>query len=731
MRQTSQGEGGGQRGGQARVERGRVTLSGPGLDISFSLTARGTISALQGQARGTAFIDSPRAEASGVLWVAHLGVAGGAAEVTNRDCEEFSHAIEEGEGGARLRLRWRGLRAGQVQIAGEVVGTAEFPAEGERVDFNLEARLPHHIDVRSVDFPILPALGPPEQGAEDALFLPLAGGVLVSSPRSALSRIGVASRLESVYPGPASLQLLGYSVGDLATVWLAALDDGGARKALLAFGMSHADGLALAMAHHPARSPDGGWSIGYATAVGVTAGDWFEAARQYRRWAARRQWCARGRGGERGVPAMTSSYGLWASHWGDGRSALSASRELQRLVNVPVKLDWHAGSRCTLGAACLDLLSAGDGGPDLKAAIEQLAEAGVSVQVAVDATWAARDAAGSLGAEQLRGKLCALARELRERGARGMAVAGLAAPAPSSPEADSARRNDWTRAIRRTLSEIREALGEAIQLAADGPAEPYLDAVDALFSPQAAAEREGVFVSGLGRRWSPIPLFSAVYHGYVTLVGPGASLVNYRPRDPTLPAEESAALRLPVRVMGADYEPQFCLEIARAAAWGHQLRLAGFSPEQARGESGRRRLAFLAAALRAQAWGVGALLPYSEFMGPLAVECAATEVDLLVNPPGAQPGERSHMRRRIAPVVGSAWRVPGSGLAFVLVNIETGPADFTVRLRSSRLGLSLPIQMAGRTFSEDGDAPGAMLRASGAEIGGRLPPRSIVLVSLR
>jgi hypothetical protein len=37
----------------------------------------------------------------------------------------------------------------------------------------------------------------------------------------------------------------------------------------------------------------------------------------------------------------------------------------------------------------------------------------------------------------------------------------------------------------------------------------------------------------------------------------------------------------------------------------------------------------------------------------------------------------------------------------------------------------------GRTFSEDGDVPAAKLRTSGAEISGRVPARSVLLLSLR
>jgi hypothetical protein len=269
-----------------------------------------------------------------------------------------------------------------------------------------------------------------------------------------------------------------------------------------------------------------------------------------------------------------------------------------------------------------------------------------------------------------------------------------------------------------------------VHLATDGPAEPYLDVVDAFVSRHAAAEREGLFSGRFGSRWSAIPLFSAVYHGYATLIGPGSSLLNARPQDPMLPQAVSDA-RLPVSLMARDFTDQFCLEVARAAVWGQQLMLASFAPEQARDDSGRRKLSFLSTVLRAQAWGVGALLPYSQFMGLLGIESDELAVDLLVNPPQSAPAERHATRRSISPVLGSAWRTPGAGLALVLVNVHDQPVDFATRLRSSRLGLKLPLQLIGRTFSEDGDVPAATLRASGSEISGRLPGRSVVLLTLR
>lgn len=280
--------------------------------------------------------------------------------------------------------------------------------------------------------------------------------------------------------------------------------------------------------------------------------------------------------------------------------------------------------------------------------------------------------------------------------------------------------------MRAVLLRIKEALGHSAQLALDGPVEPHLDLADAFVSPHAAAERAGL--AGDGGRSLPIPLFAAVYHDFSTAIGPGLSLASTLPRE-SQPAGGPGEERGPANAIAQNYEAQFCLEAARALVWGHQASLEAFHLEESRSEPARRRLAFLAAVLRAQAWGVGALLPYAQFMGPLPIACRPIEVDLLIRPPGSPPPPR-RARRRLCPALGSAWRLPGSGLALVLANLHTDTVEFASPLHPERLGLAGPLRLLGRTFSEHGDVPGATLRASGAEIGGRLPPRSLVLVSL-
>ena len=743
-----------------RQEPDRLVLSNPLVSLAFS-SSDGAVVSLYDRRAQTELVDFSEAFADGVLWRCRvLSADGQSVALTSRNCAEFSHSMEADPGGGiRLRFVWSGLRAGAEAVDGTVTASISFPAGGSTVWMDLTAQIPGHLLLDSFDFPCVSALGAADLLSDEALFLPLSNGVLVSEPRAALSRRGGTGACEAIYPGPASVQFCGFSVADRSTVWLGSGDNSGARKSLAVESSPLSGRISLRIAQNAILDVDGAWTPGYPAAIGLVSGDWLEAARAYRAWAIDQPWCSRGKGGERALPHLTASYGLWLSHWGDGKLAVAATRELQRAVNVPIKLDWRCWHRCRCGGAYPDYFPPRDGDQAFAQARQRLIESGVLSQLSFNGllvspdseSWTAddegryalRDAQESApdlvrmcpATRYWRQKLAALAREGIKYGAEGIHFGdlGTAEPVQCGDTAHghaAAAPSYWATSVRRALGEVRTAVGDAVNLTTDGPNETCVDLVDAFLTSHAAAERDGALSKLFGDRWSPIPLFEAVYHSYTTLVGPGSSLVNYRPFDP-LEAVSRASLRLPTTVMTRDFHAQFCLEIARSAIWGHQIMLSNFSPEQEQNDANRRKLIFLWTVLRAQSWGVGALLAYSEFMGPLAVETAPMETELLVNPPNSQPSERRIVKRPISPVLGSAWRTPGGGLALMLINSHDQQLDFTTRLRSSRLEPSLPVQLIARTFSEDGDMPAATLRTSGAEIRGRVPARSVILLTLR
>ena len=220
-------------------------------------------------------------------------------------------------------------------------------------------------------------------------------------------------------------------------------------------------------------------------------------------------------------------------------------------------------------------------------------------------------------------------------------------------------------------------------------------------------------------------MFTAVYHEYIPRSVWGrlspASSEDRRNSIPTMPQRPSPDA----------ISPPSSARIARGMMWGRQLALSQFSPLQGREEQNRKKLAFVAAALRAQTWGIGATLTSSEFLGVLPVEAPTIEADFssaASTGPGrggvarGAPSLLSCPRRRV--------RVPGGGNALIMANLHDHPVEFTAKLNSTRTVLNLPLSLAGRTFSEDGDAPAATLRGTGTQVGGKLPGRCIVLVTL-
>jgi hypothetical protein len=756
-----------------RQEPDRLILANRLFATGLSTVANGTIVSLYHRNSHTEFVNSDEAVAEGLLWRAGVVTReGGRGVITNRTCREFTHrATAEKDGSLRLRLEWKGLRVGASPVEGEAVAEWLVSKGSATALVALQVRLPEQVSVESLEFPIVCALGSTDARLSESLFLPLSGGLLIPNVRGLLE-VGGERGWRADYPGAASMQLLGCSFGAQASVALACHDRSGSQKSLVAGGMAHSNRLVLSAVGTPVKSQQGAWGLGYAMGLSVVEGGWAEAAREYRVWAVEQPWCSRGKGGLRNIPEKTAAQGLWASFWGGPRAVATVMRELQRMVSIPLKLDWRCWHGCAREGQYPDYLPPRDGEQSAVTAINQIREGGMLAQIGVNGLLASTDsrawreeAAGeySLGEEAgggkpeegdggrravmcpstkyWRGKLVSLLRQAAAYGANGFYVEGLVGaeartcgnPAHAHAPAD---RTQWAQAVRGLLAELREALPPEVHLATDGPAEQWVDLADVMFTPHAAAERLGWPESpgaqrgegGYGQLWSVIPLFSAVYHSYCTLVSSGTSLINSHPFDPMWTAETIAELHEPEDLIGRDFGRQFYLEAARAMVWGEQPMVSNVNLRQVRDERCRRRMAFMTAALRAHKWGVGMLLPFSDLVGLLDIEASPIDVEMLVNPPGSKPEERGTTRRSVVPVLGSAWQTPGSGVALLLANIHEQPVEFSTTLK---LGRSGPVDIAGRTFSEDGEVSSAKLQTSGDELTGRMPAHAVFLVSIR
>jgi hypothetical protein len=346
-----------------REEADRVVLANALFSLALG-SADGTILSIRHLPREMEMIDAAEAAANGFLWQLEIhGPSGGVTSVTNRDAAAFTYQVarHRHEGAIRLWLEWSGFRIGASEVDAHVTASVSVAADKPVAEFEAEIGVPDHLSVRSFTFPCLCAVGSLDLGADESLFLPTSGGLLVRRPLSPSTLPDERSPWRAEYPGPAALQLFGYVCGARTTLWLASRDSSGARKAFVASDMPGSPRVMLSITHYPALQPDGHLSAGYPSVIGVVPGDWYEAAREYRAWAVKQPWCARGKGGERGRPALTGSQGLWASYWGGARGLASAVHELQRLINLPVKLDWRCWHQCARDGAYPDYFPTRDG----------------------------------------------------------------------------------------------------------------------------------------------------------------------------------------------------------------------------------------------------------------------------------------------------------------------------------------------------------------------------------
>ncbi len=324
-----------------RQEGDRLLLTAPGFHVGFSLAAKGSLVSLWDVRHERELVFAPEAEEEAELWqIGLLSGAGARVTLSNRGSERcVPQVVTDGTGAIRLSFTWSELRIGEAHLPGEVTAHFTLPRDGRNLLAELSFSLPEGLSVERVEFPRVTALGMAEPSKEESVFLPQGEGLLIPDPRTLLGQMQKPI-WELEYPGPASMQLLGYTSGP-SMVALSARDISGACKSLVISRAGHSHRLGLWLQHEPVADAEGQWTLGYPCALTAGAGDWHEATKEYRRWAIHQPWCVRGTPREHVQPALTAYQGLWLTHWGGGRMGNEAARALLRHMNAPVRLDWR------------------------------------------------------------------------------------------------------------------------------------------------------------------------------------------------------------------------------------------------------------------------------------------------------------------------------------------------------------------------------------------------------
>ncbi len=195
------------------------------------------------------------------------------------------HKVVASGNSKALELHFDGCPVGVDGGSADVVVTIRS-TPGDPV-FKWGIRVQNHSDVPlgEVRFPTFQGLGSSLKGSDrtDYMVLPVYAGKRIDSPR----RKSGGSQGWTEYPGAGmSTQLMCYCDGlSRGAMYLAPEDEGGFRKALISGPMASLKSFQWHVLHYAdGASVKGDWKLPYEVACGPIQGDWYDAAKVYRRW---------------------------------------------------------------------------------------------------------------------------------------------------------------------------------------------------------------------------------------------------------------------------------------------------------------------------------------------------------------------------------------------------------------------------------------------------------------
>ncbi|HPA18835.1 MAG TPA: DUF6259 domain-containing protein [Verrucomicrobiae bacterium] len=650
----------------------------------------------------------------------------------------------------KLRLTWDGF--GGVGVAGLRVDAVVRLDPNEAVSrWELSVQKPRDSALEEVRFPRLSGI-PPQ--TNEVLAVPAWMGQMLLDPRKALAGSkGQGARYSWEYPGTMSLQCMAFYQEDGPGLYLACDDAAGFRKSFAVRGDGKG-GIEFEISHLPENGARGaeGYPLGYGAILGTFRGDWITAAERYRAWAKEQPWAKQSRLGCGLVPEWATKTALWV--WNRGRSpgVLEPAVALQRELGLPVSVLWHWWHGCSYDAGFPEYLPPREGADPFRKALARAHESDVHALVYMNQrlwgvttkSWrdegaerfAVRGPNGAykeevyntftkqpcvsmcMGTAFWRNKYAGLAeRAIKELGVDGIymdqACSSLACfdPAHGHPLGGGTY---WMKGFRQLSGDIRGRCKDArpIALAGEGCGEPWLPYLDLMLSLEVSRERYAAPTVG----WETIPFFQAVYHAHAIQFGNYSSL-TMPPYDDLWPAE--FAPKEPLALLDRKYSKQFCLEQARAFAWGQQPTIANFQPSHLRDRP--EEIAYALRLARIRQKGLKYLL-HGEYLRPpeLAVPDITADMSRLSIYAG-QRGGLTEFQKRLPSVIAGAWRAPDGDVAIALASIADEPLGFTLPLDVTDRRVCR-IDESGRTPLGQ-DAPGRPLEVS-------LPPRGACLIEI-
>ena len=229
-----------------------------------------------------------------LLWriLFRQGSRGAMDELTNLHNADRTHELEKGADGDTLHLFWRGIDLGKEKGVIDVTCSVRLPKRSALSYWTIHVTNRSKMNgVWEVDYPIFSGITQiGEKGDDDTLFAPIVTGLLNRNPTHRLNGYFAGQSYPSYRN---SMQF--YAFYDPNELLYLATYDGRAQYKTYQFALRENE-LAFVVKTYPAHMgiPQSSFTLGYEAVLGVGTGDWFTAAKTYRKWALKQKWCAKG-----------------------------------------------------------------------------------------------------------------------------------------------------------------------------------------------------------------------------------------------------------------------------------------------------------------------------------------------------------------------------------------------------------------------------------------------------
>ncbi len=624
------------------------------------------------------------------------------------------------------RFTWRSVGANKIELVWDHFAGTAAPAlrvtatvvirSDTTVAWHVRLAGIKGVPVDRVHFPRITGIATSGQGQE--LAVPAWMGQIARDPHALLAPTdGAAKRLEFVYPGALSMQMLALSSSANGGVYFAADDSLSFRKSFALWGQ--ADGAAgYDMVHlpsDPGMSDD--YAPSYAAIIGIVPGDWLTAVERYRKWGVRQSWSRGSRLATGATPAWLRETGIWEWNRGHSNVVLEPAAALQRDAHLPVSVFWHWWHHGPYDTSFPDYLPPRDGTAGFIDAVKKAHDEGLHTIVYMNQRlwcintpswknegaekWAVHERDGTLRLETYnvfdpqpcatmdiatpfwRNKYAGIADTVIEQYGIDGIYMDQAVLSLVDWSADHGHPvgggNYWMNGFRELASDLRKIRSpRPTGFAGEGGGEGWMPYLDAFLTLQVSRERYSDPASG----WEVIPMFQAAYHPYALTYGTYGSL-TLPPYDELWPADKRPATAM--TLLDSKYARQFFLEQARMFVWGMQPTIANFLPDQLTAR--RTEIDYLERLARLR-YGLREFFLSGTFLRPPTVDVPSTDILLSrISIYAARLGGPIEAHINSPEVLSSAWRSADGRVVVALASISTTPLIPRVHFPARAYGL--------------------------------------------